>query len=371
MDTMRRLGSTPGEVDPMAIRVLVTGAGGAAAVSVLRALSGEDVVLFAADVDPHAVGLYLVPEERRLLVPRGDDDRFPAAVLEACRARGIDVLVPTVDAELMPLARARPELAAAGVRTVLASSDTLSWCLDKLALVRRCEPVVPVPRSAALDADFEPESWPFPVIVKPRTGSGGRGVTLVRSPDGLASLERDGTLLVQEYLPGEEYSVDVFADQGGTVRAAVPRVRLKVDSGVAVTARTVRDPDLERLSCAVAERIRLTYVANVQFRRDAAGVPRLLEVNPRFPGTMPLTIRAGVHMPRLALWSALGLESWPERVPFSEIAVVRHWHEVFIDPDELEGTTASGAAWSSPAASVPFSAPRLQPGTKDPTPANL
>jgi carbamoyl-phosphate synthase large subunit len=141
--------------------------------------------------------------------------------------------------------------------------------------------------------------------------------------------------MVQEYLPGEEYSVDVFADQHGRVRASVPRARLKVDSGVAVAARTLHDPELEGMARAVAERVGLRFVANIQFRRDSEGSPALLEVNPRFPGTMPLTVRAGVNMPRFALAAVNGVELPPGRFDFEEVAVVRHWEEVFISAADL------------------------------------
>ena len=164
----------------------------------------------------------------------------------------------------------------------------------------------------------------------------GRGVRLVQSAAQLSAIPRDGSHLVQEYLPGEEYSVDVFSDQHCVVRAAVPRERLKVDSGVAVTARTVRDEELEQLARKVVERVGLSFVVNVQFRRDRVGIPCLLEVNPRFPGTMPLTVEAGVPMPQLALQAALGFEDWPAELPFREVAVVRHWQEVYVDPAELD-----------------------------------
>jgi hypothetical protein len=71
------------------------------------------------------------------------------------------------------------------------------------------------------------------VIVKPRAGSGSRGIRLIERRAELEALERDGTLLVQEHLPGPEYSLDVLARADGHVAAVVPRERLKVDSGIA------------------------------------------------------------------------------------------------------------------------------------------
>ena len=82
-------------------------------------------------------------------------------------------------------------------------------------------------------------------------------------------LERDGSLLVQEHLPGPEYSLDVIARADGHVAGVVPRERLKVDSGIAVTGRTLHDDRLEGFARAVAEAIGLTTVANVQVKVDA------------------------------------------------------------------------------------------------------
>jgi carbamoyl-phosphate synthase large subunit len=84
----------------------------------------------------------------------------------------------------------------------------------------------------------------------------------------------------------------------------------------------------------VAEATGLTYVANVQCKRGRDGVPGLLEVNPRMPGTLGLTIASGVDMPRLALAALLG-QPVPAAVDFRELAVVRFLDERFIDPAEV------------------------------------
>ncbi len=315
---------------------LVTGAGGAAAVSFIKAVHGERVTLHAADMDPFAAGLYLVPAAQRHRLLAGADSGFAAHLLELCRRQAIDVLVPTVDSELLGLARARDDFEAAGVRLLLASAETLAICLDKLTLLQACEGAVPVGRYTVLDEAFSDEEWAFPLIVKPRVGSGSRGIEVASSAAQLTPRSRDGRLLVQEYLPGEEYSVDVLAASDGRIVAAVPRARLKVDSGIAVTARTLHDPELEEFARCVATRIGLRYTANIQFRRNAAGTPTLLEVNPRFPGTMPLTVHSGVNMPLLSLRDVLGRPPPPGPLPFRDVAVVRYWTETFIEPAEID-----------------------------------
>ena len=80
------------------MRILITGAGGAAAISVWKSLGAEHE-LHMADMDPLAAGLYLVPEAQRLIIPRGDDPQLVEALHDACTARSIEMLLPTKKAE--------------------------------------------------------------------------------------------------------------------------------------------------------------------------------------------------------------------------------------------------------------------------------
>jgi len=315
------------------LRVLVTGAGGPAAIAAMKSLQADpEVELVAADMDPWAAGLYLTP--RRTLIPAGAAPDFTDVLLARCRTLGVDVVLPTVDAELQPLALARETFAAAGVALLLAPAAALDVILDKLLLAEHCAGVVQVPRTELFGPSVEPASWTYPVVVKPRRGSGSRGVMIVDSAAGLAALDRSPGLIVQEFLPGEEYSVDVLADAAGHVVASVPRLRARVDSGVSVGGRTVHDPEVEWFGRAVAQATGITYVANVQCRRDQDGAPALLEVNPRMPGTLGLTIASGVDMPRLALAALLG-RPIPASIDFCERAVVRFLDELFVDPADI------------------------------------
>ncbi|MGF7236038.1 MAG: ATP-grasp domain-containing protein [Frankia sp.] len=351
------MGVLSGQTAP---RVLVTGAGGPAAVALIRGLTATgSAEVVAADIDPLAAGLFLVPAERRFLLPPGDDLGFAEAVAFLCTVAGVDVVIPTVDTELLPLARVRDDFARSGVRLLLAAEATLALCADKLRLVRHCAAAgIAVPATVDVNGSFEPAEWAGPPrVVKPRAGSGSRGVRLLRDPDELRRLPRYAGLMLQEYLPGAEYSIDVLSDGDGAVRAVVPRERLKTDSGVSVAGRTLHDEELERFGRQAAETIGLTWVANVQCRRDRDDQPRLLEINPRFPGTMPLTVAAGVDMPVLALRGLLtgnlgemlgggasGRPAEPGALPFDDVshfhdvAMVRHWEDVVVALDAFDAT---------------------------------
>ena len=120
-------------------RVLVTGVGGPSGISILRAHGrrARDDARRATSTRSPPASTSSTPA-RRSILPRGDDPRFTDHLLEQCRRDAVDVVIPTVDSELLPLARRRAEFADAGTTLVLASVETLETCLDKWALAERC-----------------------------------------------------------------------------------------------------------------------------------------------------------------------------------------------------------------------------------------
>jgi carbamoyl-phosphate synthase large subunit len=315
------------------MRMLITGAGGAAAISVWKSLDAEHE-LHMADMDPLAAGLYLVPEDRRLIIPRGDDPRLVDVLHDACKARDIELLLPTVDAELFPVAAARDRFESIGVTLPISPAECLRICRDKQLLLDRVMGQVPVPDNEPLTQEAADRVDTFPRFVKPRLGAGSRGIAKIACREDLDKQPKDGSVMLQEYLPGEEFSVDVYVRRDGVVIGAVPRERMKIDSGIAVASRTVNAPEVIQAAIRTAEIIGIRGVANVQFKRAADGVFKLLEVNPRYPGTLPLTAAAGVDMPRLMMDEAMGRPVPDRLMPFKELMVVRYWTERYFDPRE-------------------------------------
>ena len=195
---------------------------------------------------------------------------------------------------------------------------------------------VPIPDNEPLTEAVAARVDSFPRFAKPREGAGSRGVARIDSRADLDKQPKDGSVMLQEYLPGEEYSVDVYVRRDGRVVAAVPRERMKIDSGIAVASRTVNVPEVIAAAVRTAEIIGIRGIANVQFKRAADGVFKLLEVNPRFPGTLPLTGAAGIDMPKLMADELAGQKLPDGLLPFKELMVVRYWTEHYLDPREWE-----------------------------------
>ena len=317
------------------MRLLITGAGGAAAISVWKSLAAEHE-LHMADMDPLASGLYLVPEAQRLIIPRGDDPRLLDVLYDACKARRIELLLPTVDAELFPVAMARDRFESIGVTLPISPAECLRICRDKQLLLDAVQGKVPVPGNEPLTQEAADRVDSFPRFVKPRLGAGSRGIAKIERRGDFDTQPKDGSVMLQEYLPGEEFSVDVYVRRDGVVIGAVPRERMKVDSGIAIASRTVNVPEVIQAAIRTAEIIGIRGVANVQFKRAADAVFKLLEVNPRFPGTLPLTAAAGVDIPKLMVDEAMGRPMPDKLLPFKELMVVRYWTERYFDAREWE-----------------------------------
>ncbi|MFA5960446.1 MAG: ATP-grasp domain-containing protein [Tatlockia sp.] len=317
------------------MRILLTGAGGAAAISVYKSLH-PDHEMYMADIDPCAAGLYLVPAERRMIILPGQSANYLQDLIRQCVRAGIEVLIPTVDAELLPIVEAAEQFQQLHIQVPISSAETLTMCRDKYQLLSFCEGLGVTPVFSILTKESDKSDFPFPCFAKPRKGAGSTGAMIIEDALAWDALPKDGSYLIQELLPGEEYSVDVYIHSNGVALAAVPRLRMKIDSGIAVAAQTKIMPELSRMALDVAKKTGIRFVANIQFKADKNGQFKLLEINPRFPGTLPLTAAAGIDIPKLLIKDLQGEPISDHLLPFKELMVVRYWTEQFFAIEEWQ-----------------------------------
>ena len=131
------------------LRVLVTGAGGPAAIAAMKSLAADPAVeLLAADMDPWAAGLYLVPSRARTLIPAGDGPGFRGRRAGPVPRAGRERRPADGRRRAATAGRAPARVfAAAGIDLLLAPAEALDVILDKLALAQRCAGIVRVPRT--------------------------------------------------------------------------------------------------------------------------------------------------------------------------------------------------------------------------------
>ena len=267
----------------------------------LRATGGGSVVV--TDVNPLSPTVYVA--DRAYPAPLSADAGYLDEILAICRAERIGLVVPTIDDELSAFAAASGRFASAGVRVAVSPPGAVDVCNDKLETFRQLS-LRGVPVADTFHPDALPSPVTFPLFIKPRAGRGGVGAFAVRDARELEFFRHyvpDPVL--QPFLHGPEFTIDVLSDFDGRVIASVPRERVVIRAGVVDRGRTVREASLVALGCSVAETLGAVGPINVQCR-VVDGRPLIFEINPRFSGGIPLTIAAGADFPRWLTLMARG-----------------------------------------------------------------
>jgi predicted ATP-grasp superfamily ATP-dependent carboligase len=305
--------------------VLVTDAGRGSAIAVIRSLGRQGWNVIAADSDRHSPGFRSRFTRWKLLYPPPEVDQAATAqaILQEAKRRAVTLVVPVTDDVILPLRAIRPAFDGVSV-LAMPSSDALSVVSDKEATLRLAESLgVPVPRSHVVRGDAEARQiigdigWP--VVVKPRVSrTNGEGTGIKRhevsyacDPEQLTrALEREGDepVLLQEYSEGEGHGVELLLKEGRPL-AAFQHRRLRevpVTGGASSFRESVPlDPMLYLHAARLLESLSYTGLAMVEFRVGPKG-PRLMEINGRIWGSLPLAVKSGVDFPSLMARMYLG-----------------------------------------------------------------
>jgi len=265
---------------------------------------GLEGAIYGADWSRLAPAFHVVDEG--FVVPGVNAAGYVDALLDICRERDVDMVIPLIDWELVTLADARDCFAEIGARVVVSSTEVARTCWDKQEAFRfLSERGVTTPRVLSYK---EALAGPFPVIAKDRHGSASKQVRRVHSAAAMKRLgSRRKRLVFQEYVEGREYTVDVYTGLDGRPRVAVPRWRIQVRAGEVAKGMTVRHPAIIREATRLVEALaECRGVITCQCRVDADGAVKFFDVNPRFGGGVPLAIRAGADFPTWLIQEHLG-----------------------------------------------------------------
>jgi len=316
------------------LNILITGAGGPAAICTYKSLSKEIRNIHMADMDSLSAGIYLVQPENRHIIPAAKDPNFVNQLLEICIDQKIDILIPTVDFELLQLAKAKETYEKHGIKILVTDAEVLANIMNKHILLSHVESKVDVGQHGML-SDQKLDNWDGKkVVIKPISGSGSRGVEIYESVNDIPVAKlKDSDLMIQEFAEGPEYSIDVMVAEDGEVKAAVPRLRMRTDSGVSVTGMVELNQEVIDYVHEVIQEVGLTYMANVQVILTNDG-PRLIEINPRCSGGLTLVIESGADTPLMSVKEMMGQEVETAN-DIKEIAMVRMFTERFMPAQDL------------------------------------
>jgi len=149
----------------------------------------------------------------------------------------------------------------------------------------------------------------LPVFLKPEVGQGSKGTHLAEKMEDLEYyVGRESGLLILEYLPGKEYTIDCFTNNKGELIFCEARERIRVQNGISVRTETVNIDELKVMAEKINQSMEFRGVWFFQAKMDKNNKPTLLEVAPRMAGTMALVRSKGVNLALLSLFDAMGYE---------------------------------------------------------------
>ena len=297
-------------------RVLVTYGWVRSSYAVVRSLGRHGATVFVGDPARLAMAKHSRYCAGAVRLPDffADPEAYVAAVAEACRAHAIDWLMPGHE-DLYWLALYRDRLPSA-VRLVHPPVASMALAMDKGAALEQARQAgCPVPATGHAHSleglERLARTTAYPAVLKTRAGNSAKGVAVCRDADELMARARqwitqyglgpDEYPVVQEHLPGRAIGTCHLFREGEPV-AASAEVYLRAKGGGVFGTSTLRQTVSAPEAVAAGERVLRALdwhgVAQMDFMADADGTDRLIEINPRLWGSLPLSITAGVDFPR-------------------------------------------------------------------------
>lgn len=348
--------------------ILVTGAGAPGITGTLYSLrenpDQQAFRIITTDMQELPIGKFMSDAFYILPAPESSDylDRLKSIV----DSERVDVILPQTTREIEVLSKEKVTVEAWGVKVAISSYDAIERANDKYLILKECEENgIPVPAHvlvsdfAALKAAILELGYPEKkVVVKPRLSNGQRGVKVI-SPESLtmdaylkekpsslmidlesflAIFEHEKNLpdlIVSEYMPGIEYTVDMYLADGHEV--VIPRTRDVIRSGISFQSTVeMQRTDIVDYSRKLGRSLNLRYCFGFQFKLDDQGVPKILESNPRVQGTMVASTMANFNMIYYTVMSAMGQDRIQRIEVIDRTCFKRSWGGIGINPEGNE-----------------------------------
>ncbi|MEG1410475.1 MAG: ATP-grasp domain-containing protein [Romboutsia sp.] len=250
----------------------------------------------AADLSSTAPALYHA--DKHHLICRISDDKYIEEVIEICNKEDIHLIVPTIDTELYKLSQAKEKIECETKAKVHVSDlEVIEICRDKYNTQDFFERNgFKVPRLITKEI-IEEKDYKFPLFIKPLNGSSSIDTFKVNNENELKFfLDYVSKPLVQEFIEGEEYTIDAFVDFEHNPITIVPRRRLTTRGGEVLKGLVKKDREIIDEVKKVIEVLKPIGHITLQCMKTKKGI-EFIEINPRFGGGAPISIKAGADSP--------------------------------------------------------------------------
>ncbi|MCP4263932.1 MAG: ATP-grasp domain-containing protein [Planctomycetes bacterium] len=221
----------------------------------------------------------------------------------------VKLLVPTVDLDLKLLAINKSKFTSLGCQVLVSAPEVIDVCQDKRKTYRfLIKNGFDTPLTMSIRSALSKGKLNWPCFLKPWDGYAGRGNAVVNNRRELSFFaKRIPNAICQQFIKGTEYTCDVYIDFDLKVRCVVPRKRIEVRTGEVSKAQIIKNTKIMRQAAGLAETLGAgPGVITLQLFLTSDGKIKFVEINPRFGGGAPLSIKAGANFPKWILQELTG-----------------------------------------------------------------
>lgn len=288
-------------------------------------------------------------------MPRLSSSNYLKELRDLIDNKNIDILIPTIQPELKMIYKYNQI-----VSVLNSSQEKVNKVLDKINVYKildenNLNEFIPeyklFKQNESISKQIKEMGYPKKnICLKPAKEHGGLTFKLInisntkkvakklaegssinwRTPQDIESLIRNNDfsdLMFIENLPGKEYSIDVLA-KNGEILIAIPRLREKIVNGIVKRGIVEKNQELINATKKIISIFNLDYFINVQFKYNKKGIPKLIDINPRFCGSQIMSYGAGVNFPYLAL-KLFYEEKIDIPTPIWGTEMIRYWERKF------------------------------------------
>lgn len=265
-----------------------------------------ELTIIGADIASDAPALCFCDETQ--IVSRIKDKNYIPGLLAICESQKVDCLIPTIDTDLLLLAENKKRFEEIGTKVLISAVDKVRLCRDKnytadYFVSLGLKSPLPVNSTEKFEQMTERGEVSFPAFIKPKDGSSSINAYRVDNLDDLKLYaDKIGNYIIQPYISGREYTIDIFCDYEGNPVYITPRERLAVRAGEVLKTRITQDDTMiSEMLKLVADYKPCGQITVQLIRDDKTGDNYYIEINPRFGGGAPLSIKAGANSAKAVL----------------------------------------------------------------------
>lgn len=291
----------------------------------VREFKGQGNVV-ATDCSEYAPALYRA--DKFYIVPRIDTPNYIDTILNICKKESIKGIFSLIDPELELLITHQDKFDKIGVKVISSSKEVTNICFDKYKMYEFCvennintvRTFIDVKEVIEL---VEKNELNLPLFVKPRYGSASLGISKITCIDDLPLLlEKNDDLIIQEFMSGQEYGVDVYVDYiSKEVVSIFIKKKLVMRAGETDKSISVKDEKLLKMIEEFVVKLNVQGQCDIDvFEKDSDYY--ISEVNPRFGGGYPHAYECGCNFPKNILNNLLGDKNKKEIGSYSDNVVM-------------------------------------------------